>query len=135
MPFDRRLGGLQSRSRRRGEKKILDPTGTRTQILSRPARCHSLYRLRYSGSLRRSNVKYNNHSNINVIIAVCLYSKSCDIPHPRDQSVPGKNQFRDIRTLFLTCVLVKKKGKRSYPSTRPWRPTGLCVRRRGSHIF
>jgi hypothetical protein len=28
--MDRRLGGLQSRSRRRGEEKILDPTGNRT---------------------------------------------------------------------------------------------------------
>jgi hypothetical protein len=27
---DRRLGGPQSRSGRRGEEKILDPTGTRT---------------------------------------------------------------------------------------------------------
>jgi hypothetical protein len=30
-PLDRRLGGLQSRSGRLGEKKILNPTGTRTQ--------------------------------------------------------------------------------------------------------
>jgi hypothetical protein len=29
-PVDRRLGGPQSRSERLGEKKILDPTGTRT---------------------------------------------------------------------------------------------------------
>jgi hypothetical protein len=29
-PFDRRLGGPQSRSGQRGEEKILDPTGTRT---------------------------------------------------------------------------------------------------------
>jgi hypothetical protein len=29
-PLDRRLGGPQIRSGRRGEKKILDPTGTRT---------------------------------------------------------------------------------------------------------
>jgi hypothetical protein len=29
-PLDRKLGGPQSRSGRRGEKKILDPTGTRT---------------------------------------------------------------------------------------------------------
>jgi hypothetical protein len=28
-PLDRRLGGPQSRSARRGEEKILDPTGTR----------------------------------------------------------------------------------------------------------
>jgi hypothetical protein len=31
-PFDRRLGGPQSRSGRSGEEKILDPTGTRTPI-------------------------------------------------------------------------------------------------------
>jgi hypothetical protein len=29
-PLDRRLGGPQSRSGRRGEEKILDATGTRT---------------------------------------------------------------------------------------------------------
>jgi hypothetical protein len=29
-PLDRRLSGPQSRSGRRGEEKILDPTGTRT---------------------------------------------------------------------------------------------------------
>jgi hypothetical protein len=29
-PLDRRLGGPQSRSRRRGEEKILDTTGIRT---------------------------------------------------------------------------------------------------------
>jgi hypothetical protein len=29
-PLDRRLGEPQSRSGRRGEEKILDPTGTRT---------------------------------------------------------------------------------------------------------
>jgi hypothetical protein len=32
-PLDRRLGGPQSRSGRRGEGKILDPTGTRTPTL------------------------------------------------------------------------------------------------------
>jgi hypothetical protein len=31
-PVDRRVGGPQSRSGRRGEKKILDPIGTRTPI-------------------------------------------------------------------------------------------------------
>jgi hypothetical protein len=29
-PLDRRLGGPQSQSRRHGEEKIFDPTGTRT---------------------------------------------------------------------------------------------------------
>jgi hypothetical protein len=46
----RRLGGPQSRSGQHGEVKILDPTGTRTPTLSRPARSQSLYRLRYPGS-------------------------------------------------------------------------------------
>jgi hypothetical protein len=32
-PFDRRLGGLQSRSLRRGEEKLLDLTGTRNSNL------------------------------------------------------------------------------------------------------
>jgi hypothetical protein len=36
-PFDRRLGGPQSRSGRFGEDKILDPTGIRTPTLGRPA--------------------------------------------------------------------------------------------------
>jgi hypothetical protein len=31
-PLDRWLGGPQSQSGRRGEKKIVDPTGTRTPI-------------------------------------------------------------------------------------------------------
>jgi hypothetical protein len=35
-------------SGRRGEVKILDPTGTRTPPLGRPVRSQSLYRLRYA---------------------------------------------------------------------------------------
>jgi hypothetical protein len=37
-PLDRKLGGPQSRSGRRGEEKNLDPTGTRTptRLSSRP---------------------------------------------------------------------------------------------------
>jgi hypothetical protein len=49
-PLDRRLGGSQCRSLRRGEEKILDPIGTRTLTLGRPAFSQSLYRLRYPGS-------------------------------------------------------------------------------------
>jgi hypothetical protein len=49
-PLDRSLGGLQSRSGRHREEKIVNPTGTRTSTLSRPARSQSLYRLRYPGS-------------------------------------------------------------------------------------
>jgi hypothetical protein len=45
--LDRRLGGPQSRSGRRGEEKILGPIGTRLRPLGRPARNQSLYRLRY----------------------------------------------------------------------------------------
>jgi hypothetical protein len=33
-PLDRRLGGPQSRSGRRGEEKILEPTGTQTPTSS-----------------------------------------------------------------------------------------------------
>jgi hypothetical protein len=44
-PLDRRLGGPQSRSGRRGEEEIFDPTRTRA-----PARSRSLYWLRYPGS-------------------------------------------------------------------------------------
>jgi hypothetical protein len=50
-PLDRRLGGPQSRSGRRGEEKILDPTRLEDRPLGRPARSQSLYRLRYPGSL------------------------------------------------------------------------------------
>jgi hypothetical protein len=46
-PLDRRLDGPQSQSERRGEGKILDPTGTRIRPLGRPAHSQSLYRLRY----------------------------------------------------------------------------------------
>jgi hypothetical protein len=46
-PLDVRLCGPQSQSGRRGEEKILDPTGTKTRPLGRPARSQSLYRLRY----------------------------------------------------------------------------------------
>jgi hypothetical protein len=49
-PLDRRLGGLQSRSGRCGEQKILDPTGTRTPTPRRPASSQSLYRLSYPNS-------------------------------------------------------------------------------------
>jgi hypothetical protein len=41
-PLDRRLGGPQSRSGRRGEEKILDPTGTRNSdpsVVSRYTDC------------------------------------------------------------------------------------------------
>jgi hypothetical protein len=46
-PLDRRLGGPQSRSGRRGEEKILDPTRIPTPTFGRPARIQLLYRLRY----------------------------------------------------------------------------------------
>jgi hypothetical protein len=46
--LDRRLGGPQSRSGRRGEEKIL---GLELRSLGRPARSQSLYRLRYPGSI------------------------------------------------------------------------------------
>jgi hypothetical protein len=42
--------GHCSRSGRRGEEKILDPTGTRTLPFGRPARSQSLCWLRYPGS-------------------------------------------------------------------------------------
>jgi hypothetical protein len=44
-PLDRRLGGPQSRSGRRGGEKILNPTGTRIPTPGRPACSQSLYRL------------------------------------------------------------------------------------------
>jgi hypothetical protein len=45
-PLDKRLGGYQNRSGRRGEKKNLALTGG---PLGRPARGQSLYRLSYPG--------------------------------------------------------------------------------------
>jgi hypothetical protein len=47
-PLEMMLGGPQNRAGRRGEEKILDPTGTQT-----PARSQSLYRLRYPGSFEK----------------------------------------------------------------------------------
>jgi hypothetical protein len=48
-PFDRRLGGPQSRSGRRGKEKAFDPTlpGLELRPLGRPARNQSLYRLSF----------------------------------------------------------------------------------------
>jgi hypothetical protein len=48
-PLDRILGGPQSRSARRGEEKILDPTGLELRPLGLPARSQSLYLLRFVG--------------------------------------------------------------------------------------
>jgi hypothetical protein len=47
---DRRLGGHQSRSGRRGEEKFLTLPGLELWPLVRPARSQSLYRLLYPGS-------------------------------------------------------------------------------------
>jgi hypothetical protein len=51
-PFDRRLGGLQSRSGRCGGKKFLTLPGLEFRPLGRPARSQSLYRLRYPSYFR-----------------------------------------------------------------------------------
>jgi hypothetical protein len=53
-PLDRRLGGPQSRSGRRGEEKILTLPGLELRTLSRPARSQSLYWLRYPGFVYRT---------------------------------------------------------------------------------
>jgi hypothetical protein len=50
-PLDRRLEGLQNRSGRRAEEKILNPIGTRIPPICRPAQSQSLYWVRYLGSL------------------------------------------------------------------------------------
>jgi hypothetical protein len=42
-PLDRRLGGPQSRSGRRGEEKIVAPTGTQTRLLGHPASRYTDY--------------------------------------------------------------------------------------------
>jgi hypothetical protein len=49
-PLDRRLGGLQTRSGRRGEEKFLTLPGLELRPLGHPARSQSLYRLCYPGS-------------------------------------------------------------------------------------
>jgi hypothetical protein len=65
--LNRRLDGPQSRSGRRRQKKILDPTGTRTPT---PPRSQSLYRLRYPGlQLLQANATYFNCINILVWIS------------------------------------------------------------------
>jgi hypothetical protein len=46
-PLARRLGGPQSRFGRRGEEKILDPTGLELRPHRRLVRSQSLSRLRY----------------------------------------------------------------------------------------
>jgi hypothetical protein len=47
-PLHWRLSDPQSRSGRRGEETILDPTGTRIPTLDRPTSSHMQYRLRYA---------------------------------------------------------------------------------------
>jgi hypothetical protein len=55
-----RLGGRQSRSGRLGAVNIFYLAGTRTPILGRPARSHSLYRPRYRG-LYLKETSMNNY--------------------------------------------------------------------------
>jgi hypothetical protein len=55
-PLDRRLGGPQSRSGRRGEKKNLPLSGIEPRSPDRPARSQTLYCLRYRGSLDLSYI-------------------------------------------------------------------------------
>jgi hypothetical protein len=56
-PLNMRLGGSQCRSGRRGEEKILYPTGIRTPTLGHPVRSQYVYQLRYPGSFRVQNLK------------------------------------------------------------------------------
>jgi hypothetical protein len=51
--------GPQSRSGRRGEKKILDSTGTQTPTLPLPSRSQSLYRLLYT---KRGSIHLLSHT-------------------------------------------------------------------------
>jgi len=64
-PFDRRLGGPESRSGRGEEIDFQPPPGIKTPNPDRTARSPSLYRLSYSGSFifvcYRSKVKYKPH--------------------------------------------------------------------------
>jgi hypothetical protein len=60
-PLDRRLGGHQSQFGWRGEDKILPLLGLKLQLLGRPARSQSLYRLRYACS-QESESRYNRRS-------------------------------------------------------------------------
>jgi hypothetical protein len=66
-PLDRRLGGSQSRSGRRGEDKILGPTGTRTPT-PRPSSPQpvaiptELFRLQYLGDQIKMDERVTAHS-------------------------------------------------------------------------
>jgi hypothetical protein len=63
-PLDRRLGGPQSWSGRRGEVKISFPF--RESIPGRPARSPSLYRLSYRGSMKVMNITKHENSEMHV---------------------------------------------------------------------
>jgi hypothetical protein len=62
--LDRRLGGPQSRSERRGEEKILALPGLELRPLGRSTRSQSLYRLRYPDSqVEAQSMKYYEQRN------------------------------------------------------------------------
>jgi hypothetical protein len=61
-PLERRLGGTQNRSGRRGEKKILALPGLEFRPLGHPAHSQSLYRLLYTGSRGRYKDSRNEGS-------------------------------------------------------------------------
>jgi hypothetical protein len=68
-PLDRRSGGPQSRSGRRGKKKFLTLPELELRPLGRPVSSQSVYRLRYPGSENYSK-KMTNSSYY------CLYTEA-----------------------------------------------------------
>jgi hypothetical protein len=93
-PFYRRLGGLQSRSERRGEEHFFDSTGTQTPTPQ------SLYQLRYPGSVNYIETHLNLEFRGTPFEKHCLESVN-NVQHNR--SIKQRNG---------------KHGSLSYPSTR-----------------
>jgi hypothetical protein len=78
--FNRRLGGTQSQSGRRGEEKLLTLPGLELRTLGRPARGESLYRLRYPGS--NNILKYEIILHFFHRLYFVSFGVSYDIPPP-----------------------------------------------------
>jgi hypothetical protein len=67
-PLDRKLGGPQSQSGRRGEEKILDPTGTRTPVVQPVASRYTDYAIQARSPRFKMGVGFESkaHANIHV---------------------------------------------------------------------
>jgi hypothetical protein len=74
--LDRRLGGPQSRYGRRGEEKILDPTGTRTHDFSvdEPVGFPGGYEEKTKGELTSPHVTLENKRSAPIIRMIYRHS-------------------------------------------------------------